>query len=846
MQLKQYQTRAMNLVEFYIQKLNEAKKIAITLGDNDFIYCELAWKKIKDSLEFHHRKYTPKTDGINRELPNFCLKIPTGGGKTLLAIKSLDMVQTQYLRKRFGFVLWIVPTQQIYEQTLKSLKDRHHPYRQHLNMISGDHVMIIEKNSHFSPIEVAENLVIMILMLPSANRESKESLKMFQDSGANMKFFPKNGDIQGHQDLLTKFPNLTHYKSDLYMGHEVYSSLGNCLAILNPVIILDEGHKAYSERAQQTLMNFNPSFLIELSATPPPNANILIDIKGRELEQEEMMKLDLHIFNKSSADWKDTLLASIEKLNFLQQSAEEYRQNQGRYIRPIMLIQVERTGKDMRDDGKVIHADQVKEYLIKQCAIMPEQIAIKTSAQNELKESELQRGELLTESSPIRFIITKSALQEGWDCPFAYILTILNNPQSKTALTQLVGRVLRQPYAQKTKIMSLDESYVFLYQQHAKDILKQIKDGFEIEGIGDLSSRISQEISGDSLESKQIINKIRPKFKEFAQSLCLPVFAVRNNIHDADDNNWRPVSYRMDLLARINYDDIKIEDFQCALDNEIHESHIKTTINSSDELISDIAKEFQSKENFTPLDISRHIPNDLIPNPWVAYQIGKQIHNKLLSQYNLNLMMQNSVLIIEKTKEFLKNKVNLMAKNEFLTMMKNDEMRFIVLSNHAIDFSVEPKVNDSVKMLNKNNDLLGLSLFENTFERDYNEMEKEIVYFLDKQEDLFCWYRNISRNGYDIQGWQRHKIYPDFIFAKNNNQANDNHKVYVVESKGLHLKGNQDTQYKQQIFEICNENAYQKQIKLSNLIRHFKIHDTKYEIIYSDDWREKLAQLIAS
>ena len=132
--------------------------------------------------------------------------------------------------------------------------------------------------------------------------------------------------------------------------------------LLKPLVIIDEGHKAYGKQARNTVRNFNPGFILELSATPPPNSNELVKITGRELHEEDMIKLDIHLTNKTSLDWKDTMLASFERRNELEKKAKEYEQNTGQYIRPICLIQVERTGTDP-NDPQWIHSSHVKEFL---------------------------------------------------------------------------------------------------------------------------------------------------------------------------------------------------------------------------------------------------------------------------------------------------------------------------------------------------------------------------------------------------------------------------------------------------------------------------------------------------
>jgi type III restriction enzyme len=130
-------------------------------------------------------------NGIGEPLPEIYLKVPTGGGKTLLACHSIDLINKTYLKKQTGLVLWIVPTTQIYRQTLLNLKNREHPYRQALDISSGGRTVIKEKADHFNRLDVKENLVILMLMLPSANRQNKETLKIFQDAGGFTDFFPR-------------------------------------------------------------------------------------------------------------------------------------------------------------------------------------------------------------------------------------------------------------------------------------------------------------------------------------------------------------------------------------------------------------------------------------------------------------------------------------------------------------------------------------------------------------------------------------------------------------------------------------------------------------------------------
>ena len=180
MVLKEYQKRTLAAVRAFLEELAEWRGRATPLlamdPELEIDWVSKAWKKSVPS-----RTYLPRRNGLGEPLPSFCLKIPTGGGKTLLATKVVDLVNTHYRKRQTGLVLWIVPTTQIYNQTLKALKDRDHPYRQQLDMASAGRTLTLEKTSGFSPQDVRENLCVLLLMLPSANRETKEQLRMFRE-----------------------------------------------------------------------------------------------------------------------------------------------------------------------------------------------------------------------------------------------------------------------------------------------------------------------------------------------------------------------------------------------------------------------------------------------------------------------------------------------------------------------------------------------------------------------------------------------------------------------------------------------------------------------------------------
>lgn len=835
MELKEYQKKTLEQVKRYLETLAEfkaknekAKKIDPELTID---FPLKAWEKAVDNT------YHSKKNGLGEDLPNFYLKIPTGGGKTLLACHTIDLINRTYLRKQTGIVLWIVPTTQIYRQTLSSLKDREHPYRQVLDIASGGRTVILEKMDKFARLDVEENLVVMLLMLPSASRQNKEVLRVFKDSGGFGEFFPEEDDREGNETLLKEFPNLDYFGHENgVFGRVVKTSLGNTLRVLRPITIIDEGHKAYSETAQGTIRNFNPSIIVELSATPPENSNILVNISGRELHQEEMIKLDLHITNKASLEWQDTVRAAMEKRDLLAQKAKEYEANTGEHIRPICLIQVERTGKEQRGT-RYIHAEDVKEYLIKQCGIAEEEIAIKSS-----EKDDIEGIDLLSKDCPVRYIITKQALQEGWDCSFAYILTVLTNPSSQLSITQLVGRILRQPKARKTGVKELDESYVFCFQQKAKELLENVKSGFEGEGLGDLAGRVSID-EGDTASvetTKEKVISYREKFRKFKGKIYLPKFVIQ------ESEGWRDVNYEVDILSRIDWSKVgleKLEDITLSEARPEEQELVVGLSEDAEELIKEKGRVYKSGGwEINRVFITRQIL-DIVPNPWVAFEIGKKVIDTLLNRYEEKAITDNLIFLIEELRKHLERERDRLAEQVFRQLIEQKVLWFFLLSDkggYALPSYIRVK-NTSKSLVRNDNTPIQRSLFDFVPEEYFNDTEKSVAIYLDEQGKLLWWYRNLSRQDYYVQGWKKHKIYPDFVFTDTDDKKQEDYnKVYVVETKGIHLK-NEDTDYKKNVFDFCNRLGLQKDWRELNL--GFAQKKFEFQVIYENEWMARINKI---
>ena len=837
--LKEYQQIALKEVRAFLDLLVEWRKKAETAKEIDpditFDWVQRAWEKTGMA-----RPYLPRKNGLGEPLPCFCLKIPTGGGKTLLATKVIDLVNTHYRRRQSGLVLWIVPTTQIYQQTLKALKDRDHPYRQQLDVASAGKTLVLEKNSGFSPADVRERLCVLLLMLPSANRATREQLRMFRDSGGFERFFPPEDDATAHEALLARTPNLDTFEASAGVwGGLTKTSLGNTLRLLRPLVILDEGHKAYSRNAKATLEGFNPAMVVELSATPPREANVLVAITGEALNAEQMIKLDLHIHNKASVSWQDTLLAAIEHRESLEAQAQAFEAQSGTYIRPICLVQVERTGKEQRKAG-FIHAEDVREYLLRHPSLSAEDVAVKTSQRDELKEVD-EAGGLLSRDCPIRFIITKQALQEGWDCSFAYVLAILTNPSSKSALTQLVGRILRQPHAAKTNVPALDESYVFCFGRRGGDLLREVRKGFGIEGLQGLEGRVKADEGGGPRPGDMVTARQRGQFRSAASTLVLPAFMIR------DGRRWRPVYYETDILSRVPWGEVDVGPL---FDLALEASGVKdVTVRAGLEYEplftgADAAPAGLNAEDGIDYYFAAGHLVDVLPNPWRGAEAARKVFGALLKRHSREQVAANYLFVLEELRKHLEVERDRLSRQVFGKLLDEGTMRFIVVTDNLAFNRLPLRIESPTTERQANRDdgrQYERNLFEHTGEGDLNGLENKVATYLDRQARLFFWYRNRARKDYFVQGWKPRRIYADFIMTLKPDEPNADdefHQVFVVETKGVHLKAAEDTNYKRSVFDICSQHA--KKTDWADFVPAMRGKVVRFEVVDEGEWEQRL------
>lgn len=868
-QLKGFQVTVLTQLGRYLDELNrhqaQAKQAAAALQAMEGMeelareaadFPKKAWAALGKARSlppaFRDQPYSSRFDGADRAIPNVCLKVPTGGGKTLLAAASVARVFSSYLNQHTGQVLWVVPNEAIYRQTLKTLSDRDHPYRQMLNVAGAGRVKILEKNSPLSRLDVESHLCVMVLMLQSAARQSKETLRFFRDRGNVLGFLPLEDDVEAHWELLRAVPNLDAYGSPWQSAQEaraqkgsiVKSSLGNVMRLLRPMVVIDEGHHAYSENALSTLDGFNPCFMLELSATPRVasakgrGSNILVDVRGTDLDDAEMIKLPIHVEVRGWADWQACLAASLQQLDALQREAEMLQAETARYIRPILLVQVERTGADMRDAG-FIHAEDAKAYLL-QLGLNERQIAIKTSEKDELKQPE--NIDLMSPQCEIRAIITKQALQEGWDCPFAYVLSALAAGRNPAAMTQLVGRILRQPHVTKTGRDALDACYVQCFDAKTSDVVRSIKQSLEGEGMGDLAVAVH----GDPGSTQTAEHRI--PLKRRAALADLRIFVPKVTWAEPGAER-RELVYESDVLARLDWSSLSVDALAASWSPDIQASVAQhLTID-----LSILAKDAHAEQRpdtavEEALDRARLVRTllDLAPNAWLVWDWVHQVVERFKRLGMTEAVLARSASsLIERLRIDIERERDRLAQSAFNQLVDVGLVQFSLRAD-ATDYELpafaelalaaQPPVLQRADARAVEKSLLEPALHT----PDMNDLEAAFAGYLDQKAALQWWHRNVARTQYGLQGWKRHKVYPDFVFGVVNQSGQS--LTVVMETKGLQLEGSTDTSYKQALLARLTQAFKDERFsKAGELLLEGKDRlEVVCDLVFEGDWRGTL------
>ena len=421
-------------------------------------------------------------------VPYFCLRVPTGGGKTVIAAHAVGVIAKRLGHQDRPLCLWVTPSTTIRDQTLRRLRDERDPYHVALRESLGGgkpEILTVEDALGIArPALLSSSAVIIVTTIQSYRIDDQDNRKVYEDNGYLMENF-------------TALPQWLRGQLAEPETGRVALSLANVMKLRGPIVIMDEAHNARTRISFDSLARFGPLAVLELTATPQQEhdpardefaSNVLYAVSALQLSRDGMIKLPVEL--ESRDNWLDVLDTAKNRRDALERRAVEWGKHSGRFIRPIALIQAQPKSKN--HDTHTVEA--IKKALVEQLKVPVERIRIATGDTDDLGAEDLGGADCKVE-----YVITVDKLREGWDCPFAYVLGSVGNVATETAVEQLLGRVLRMPGAKPTGVPELDRAYAIVQSPDVVRTAKNLCDslvsrcGFDKESVGD-AFRVHREV----------------------------------------------------------------------------------------------------------------------------------------------------------------------------------------------------------------------------------------------------------------------------------------------------------------------------------------------------------------
>lgn len=727
MKLKRYQENA-------IEKLEE--------------FLELT-KKLKPKLAFHElteEKYNHEWFG---DIPFVCIRIPTGGGKTLVGCKAVERIMSTALQNKMdtGIVMWFVPSDSIKTQTLKKFKDLKDFHYEMLNDSFDTKFKVFsnEEALTITPEDVRNNLCIIVASLDAFRKDAKIQNKY--------KVYKENGSLMNHFQNLKDDSALEKDKSG------VINSLANVIRKNNPLIVIDEGHHTQTDLSVRFLADLRPAFILEFTATPRDGSNILVHTSASELKIEEMVKIPIVL--ESRTQWEQVVADGIAKREELEKRAKKLK---GEYIRPISLLQAQpKSGV-----RATITIEQLKQFLLDR-NIPEEQIKIKISGKDELEGIDL-----FSKKCEVRYILTVNALAEGWDCSFAYVLISVANLGAKIAVEQIIGRVIRMPNARRKDDEAMNRSYVFASSEDFNEAANKIIKGLEDNGYSrsDFVSVADEKNYSDPLEAKKAIKK----------DLKVPMMALAKE--------------------KLSFEDLLGEDFKLAkqdadFDFKIHydfDGQATIDITEDDEWLrgKQLSLPYQYLEGNHSVEelvswLDKKLRFPMLNQEDKAAFIEKAVQTQIKKKRKLAELSVNRYLLADRLNAVINGILESYTQKVFSGLMAKKKVALGLFESYPATIALKSPV---PKVFNKN-------LYERI--DAINGEERGFVDRIDlgALDNIEYWVRNREKvDPFYIQGWRKGKFYPDFVaITKKGN-------IVALEWKGEDRISNDDTAYKVEIGSI--------------------------------------------
>jgi type III restriction enzyme len=559
------------------------------------------------------------------------------------------------------------------------------------------------------------------------------------------------------------------------------------------ILIIDESHISSKTALAQNIIDLiNPKVILNVSATPKNVPGIdeieegtagYVSVKREDVIEEGLIKEKIAV--QTEEDLKkfqnkdlDELLLELAIERQIELKAEF--KTIGKYINPLVLIQLPNDDSKLKDSGQKTKEQVVLDYLQKKNIDIETKIAL-------WFDGKQKNMEFITHNeSDVDFMIFKQAAGTGWDCPRAHILVMFREINSASFYTQTIGRILRMPEPNAKDDYknnpNLRTGYLFTnYKRNDLEIPDQGKKNKpfiytskrkentkNIEGLySDFVSRVDYGDLGHAVKFQMNFLKSFDKFFEFDETDHPAI--MREKIEGKGIDINPTVTNKLIVDAEFsNYDKINL-DFA----KEGHEEDYEVSRNDVEKLFNFYCYQLLSEQTESEAKVSN------VSRSWSPLKSAFRVWFKSIFDQNSNLYYR--ILINDLNKEqssiFRRALTKTLKdyfpiKKEYLEKRKKD-----IEEREAPLFEIknEYTFTEDYAELTKDEGTSELSVVQPFYlKKEYKGRENELKFinYLEQKDDKLDWWFKNGDSGkeyyclkyYNTAKKEEALFYPDWIF----------------------------------------------------------------------------------
>ncbi len=462
-------------------------------------------------------------------------KAPTGSGKTFMAASLFEELASENSNVNFC-IMWACPGKgELHKQSFDNVK----------KYLGGNPVCSLLEEDFFGSRKYIKNHEIVFINWEKLIQKDKET-------GQWANNLMKDQEGQNFIDVITQTRK---------NGTKV-------------ILVVDESHIGKSAKARiQEFINtiILPNIILEMSATPL-NEHIDVTIETQKVIDEGMIKVDVIVnegISKEDRSMEDTdsELLVLEKGYLKREELKEEYESIGSLVNPLVLIQIPNV--DEGEAKKLVIKDFLREKGI-------------TEDNGKLKlwcddKGNFDKKKIKNLDDETEYLVFKTAVATGWDCPRAQVLIKFREGKSETFEIQTIGRILRTAEAKSYNNFLLDNAYIFT----------NIKE-FETKPESYNPNRIKTEFS--------YFMKPYTKLTVWEQTQLRSFYRSRQGDYNSADSNYTAYF----LKSFMKFFDLTEEDKVFSVNSNIEKFKIKgldLTIDTKDTLIEETTIDVTGIEN---------------------------------------------------------------------------------------------------------------------------------------------------------------------------------------------------------------------------------------------------------